>query len=116
MQNAAKFGIVVLVALALTALPGGGGALNVVLTLLSIVFFTLIAYAGYRVYRQYRFELETLTEQQRFVLYSSIGLAVLTLCATGRLFNGVGVFLWLALLALCSYGLYWVWTQYRETA
>jgi thiol-disulfide isomerase/thioredoxin len=33
-----------------------------------------------------------------------------------RLFDvgGVGVLLWFALLALCSYGLYWTWTRYRS--
>ena len=42
-QLAWKFGIVAPVALALTALPGGGSALDVVLTVLSIVFFAAIA-------------------------------------------------------------------------
>ena len=115
MQTAAKFGVVVLIAVALTALPGGGSALNVTVTLLSVIFFTVLALFGYRMYRQHRFELDSLTDQQRLVLYSSIGLALLTLCATDRMFEGIGVLAWLALLGLCSYGLYWVWTQYRST-
>jgi hypothetical protein len=116
MPTAAKFGIVVLVALLLAALPGGGPLLNVVLVALTIVFFTVLGYWGYRLYRQYRFELDTLSDQQRLVLYSSVGLAFVTLCATGRLFNGIGVLVWLALLGLCSYGVYWVWTQYQRIA
>jgi len=115
-NTAGKFAIVALVALALTALPGGGGALNVLLTLLTIVFSVLIAMLGYRMYRQYRFELDSLSERQRLVLYSSIGLAFLTFCATTRMFGagGAGAIAWLALLGICSYGLYWVWTQYRS--
>ena len=112
----AKFGIVALVALALTVLPGGGPALEVLLTLLTIAFFTAIAVLGYRLYRQFSFELDSLTDRQRLVLYGSVGGAFLTFCATSRLFeaSGAGVFVWLALLGLCSYGVYWVWTQYRE--
>ena len=41
-------------------LPGGGNALDVVLTVLTIAFFAAIAFLAYRLFRQYRFELETL--------------------------------------------------------
>ena len=116
MRTAAYFGIVALVALAFTAAPGGDATLAVIVTLLSIMFFTLIAVAGYRLYRQHRFEIDTLSERQKLVLYGAIGLAFLTLCATQRLLDagGLGFVAWLALLSLCSYGVYWVWTQYRS--
>ena len=116
MQFAWKFGVIMLIALALTVLPGGGSALDVALTLLTIVFFTAIALLAYRLFREHRFELDSLEPRQRLVLYGSIGLAFLTFTATNRLFDegGVGVLLWLALLALSSYGVFWVWTQYRS--
>jgi hypothetical protein len=115
-QFAWKLGVVALVALALTALPGGGDALDVVLALLSIVFLTAIAFLGYRLYRQYQFDLDSLDPNARLALYGSVALAVLTIVGTSRLFDvgGAGVIAWFALLALCSYGLYWVWTQYRS--
>jgi drug/metabolite transporter (DMT)-like permease len=115
-KTAAKFGLVALVALALVVLPGGGSALDVALTLLTIAFFAAIALLGYRLFREHRFELESLGQNQRLVLYGSVGLAFLTFTATNRLFDegGAGVLAWLALLALCSYGLFWVWTQYRR--
>ncbi len=116
LKIAGEYAIVALVALAFTVLPGGGPALGVVLALLSIAFFTLIAMLGYRAHRRFRFELDSLTDRQRLALYGSIGLAFLTFCATDRLFDagGAGVGAWFALLALCSYGLYWTWTQYRS--
>lgn len=116
LKIAGEYAIVALVALAFTVLPGGGPALGVVLALLSIAFFTAIAVLGYRLHRQFRFELDSLTDRQRLVLYGSVGLAFLTFCATDRLFDagGAGVGTWFALLALCSYGLYWTWTQYRS--
>jgi hypothetical protein len=115
-QFAWKFGVVMLIALALTVLPGGGAALDVVLTLLTIAFFAAIAFLVFRLFRQYGLEIETLDSSLRLVLYGSLGLAVLTFTATNRLFDagGAGVLLWFALLALASYGLFWVWTRYRR--
>ena len=116
MATAAKIGIIALIALALTVLPGGGSALDAVLTLLTIAFFGAIAWFGYMLFRRNRTEIETLGSRQRLVLYSSVGLAFLTFTATNRLFDegGAGVLAWLALLGICSYGVFWVWTQYRE--
>jgi surface polysaccharide O-acyltransferase-like enzyme len=115
-QFAWKFGVIALIALALVALPGGGSALDVVLTLLTVAFFAAIAVVVYRGFRQYRIDLETLSDTLRFVLYGSIGLALLTFTATDRLFDvgGAGVLVWFALLALASYGLFFVWTRYRR--
>jgi hypothetical protein len=116
MRNAWKFGLVALVALAVFLIPGGGSGLDVMLTVLTIAFFVAIAVLGYRLYRQYRFELDSLNDRQRLVLYCSVGLAFLTFTATNRLFDvgGVGVLAWLGLLAIASYGVFWVWTQYRQ--
>ncbi len=116
MQLAWKFGIVMVVALALTVLPGGGRALDVVLTLLTIVFFGAIAFLVFRLFRQYRFELDALESSIRLALYGSLALAVLTFTATDRLFDagGGGVLLWFALLGAASYGLFWAWTRYRR--
>ena len=116
MQLAWKFGVIALIALALAVLPNGGIVLEVVLTVITIAFLSAIAFLGYRLFRQYRFELESLPERQRLVLYASLGLALVTFTATNRMFDtgGVGVLAWFALLAAASYGLYWVWTQYRS--
>lgn len=116
MPTAAKFGIVALIALALFLLPGGDSALEALLTLFTIAFFAAIAWFGYMLYRRNRTDIQTLGDRQRMVLYSSIGLAFLTFVATNRLFDegGVGVLAWLALLGISSYGVFWVWTQYRE--
>ena len=116
MQFAWKLGVVMLVALVIVVLPGGGNVLNVLLTLLSIIFLAAIAFLGYRLFRQYRFDIETLEPNVRLTMYGSIGLAIITFVATNRLFDagGLGVLLWFALLALCSYGLYWTWTRYRS--
>ena len=116
MQLAWKLGIVALVALVLVVLPGGGRALDVVLTALTIVFFAAIALLVARLYRQYRLDIETLDANIRLALYGSLAIAVLTFTGTDRLFNagGAGVLTWFALLAVASYGLFWAWTRYRR--
>ena len=117
MQLAWKFAVIALVALLLVALPGGGSALDV------------RAHAAHRgVLRGDRpaggahctgstgSTSTASTSSIRFVLYGALALAVLTFTATERLFDagGAGVLAWFALLALASYGLYWVWTRYRS--
>lgn len=116
MELAWKFGVVALVALALAVLPGGGNALDVVLTALTIVFFAAIALLVARLYRQYRLDLDSLDQNIRLALYGSLAIAVLTFTGTDRLFNsgGGGVLVWFALLAVASYGLFWAWTRYRR--
>jgi uncharacterized protein involved in cysteine biosynthesis len=116
MQFAWKFGVVMLIALVLVVLPGGGNALDVILTLLTIAFLAAIAFLGYRLYHQYRLDIDSLDPNLRLALFGSVGLAILTFVATDRLFDegGVGALAWFVLLALCSYGLYWTWTRYRS--
>ena len=116
MKLALKFALVALIALAVTVLPGGGQTLDVVLTLLTIAFFVAIGLLGFRLYREHRMTLDALTDGQRLVLLSSIGLALLTFTATPLLFGFrvPGVLAWIALLALCSYGGYWVLIRSRR--
>src|SRR4051812_50189197 len=114
MTAARNFAIVALVALGFAALPGGQSTLNVILALLTILFFAAIALVGYRLYREHRFTIDSLEPIQRGVLYGSIGLAVLTFAASSRLLQGAGVLIWLALLGLASYGVFWVFQRYRR--
>jgi uncharacterized membrane protein YebE (DUF533 family) len=114
---AGQIGIIALVALVLTVLPGGGTAVEVVLTALTIAFLVAIAFFGYRLFHQFRFEIETLGDRDRAVLYGSIGLAMLAFAGANRMFEtGGGIIAWFALIGICAYGLYWVWNRYRSYA
>ncbi len=110
MKLALELLAVALIALALTVLPGGGPALDIALTVLSIGFFATIAFFGVRLYREQGMLLDSLPGAQKLVLYGSIGLAFLAFTAMPRLFDegGAGVLAWIALLALCSAGVFWV--------
>ena len=109
---------ILVVALLFTVAPGGDSTLQVILAILSIAFFVAIALLGYRLYRENTFTIESLTETQRGVLYGSVGGAFLVFAAAERLFDwgGGGVLLWIALLGLCSYGIFWVWQSARDYA
>ena len=99
MQFAWKLGVVMLIALVLVVLPGGGNALDVVLAFLSIAFLAAIAFLGYRFYHQYRLDIDTLEPNVRLALYGSLAVAILTVVATDRLFEiGVGIIVWFLLL------------------
>ena len=109
---------VLLIALVFTVAPGGGSTLNVIVATLSIAFFVAIALFGYRLYREHHLTLDALTTLQRGVLYSSVGGAFLVFAAGERMFGwgGGGVVIWIALLGLCSYGVFWVYVSSRDYA
>jgi len=116
MKMARNWAIIALIALAVVALPGGGPVLNVVMSLLSIAFLAGIVLFAYRLWHQNQFTLSAMTDRQRFVLYASLGVALLNFTATSRLFNagGLGVLVWVLLLGLCSYGVMWVYVSYQR--
>jgi hypothetical protein len=116
MRLARNFAIIALVALGIVVLPGGGPTLDVVLTLITVLFFTAIALLGYRLYREHHFTLDALEPRQRLVLYAAIGLAFLTFAATQQLLGegGLLVLVWIGLLGLASYGVFWVFQQSRR--
>ena len=115
---AGQIGVIALVALAITVLPGGGTAVEVVLTALTLAFLTAIAFGGYRLFHQFRFELESLEDRDRAVLYGSIALTIFAFAAARAdvRAGGGGIIAWFALIGIAVYGLYWVWTRYRQLA
>jgi hypothetical protein len=118
MRIALEFLAVAAIALLFTVAPGGDSTLRVILAILSIAFFVAIALLGYRLYRENTFTLESLGDRQRGVLYGSVGGAFLVFAASERMFGwgGGGVVIWIALLGLCSYGIFWVWVSSRDYA
>jgi uncharacterized protein involved in cysteine biosynthesis len=112
---ARNFAIVALIALAIAVLPGGGPTVNVVVALLGMAFAAAIGFFALRLYREHRFTLDSLSDFQRVVLYSAIGLVVLAFVAWPRLRDsGVGVLAFIGMLAIASYGAFWVWLQTQK--
>jgi hypothetical protein len=107
--------IVVLIALVVWLVPGGGEGADFVSQLLNAVFIVVIAYIVGVMYRRYRGEIFALGDAWRFALYAAIGVAVVTVSVSGKLFDsGAGAALWFALVGAASYTVYLVWRRHRS--
>ena len=108
--------IIVLLAVAVWKVPGGDKASLTISNLLTIVFVGGLLFFGYRLYMENRETILGLPERQRGILYAALALAVITLVATGRMWDegGLGAVLWLGFLGLSIWALFNVWRAYRE--
>jgi type IV secretory pathway TrbD component len=113
LRNAA---IVVLLAVAIWKLPGGGTAADVLNNVLGLLFAGGLVFFGYRLYMEHRSTLFMLEDRARALLYGSGVLAAFALIATSRLWDqgGIGVLIWLALLGAAAYGFVTVYRASRE--
>jgi hypothetical protein len=112
-----NIGIILLLALAVFALPGGGTGAGIVEALVGIAFGVGIWLFLMRMYREHRVALFALGDKYRGVLYASF---------CGVLFAGASyrewwdsaplTLLWMALLVACGYGFYATYRHWREYA
>jgi hypothetical protein len=116
-QAARNIAIVVLVALAVWLVPGGGEGADLVSKTLNAIFIVVMALILGSLYRQYRGEIFGLGDEWRFALYAAIGVAVVTVSVTGDLWSSpLGAVVWVALIGTASYMLYVIWQRYRSYA
>ena len=114
-ETARNIGLVLVLALGVWLLPGGGEGADFVLQVLHAIFIVLIAIGCGLLYRNFRGDIFALGDAWRFALYAAIGIAVVTVAASGRLFDtGAGAVLWFALVGGASYTLYLVWQHHRS--
>ena len=107
--------IVVALAAAVTFLPGGGRVTNALLALLSLIFLGTLVWFGGRLYRQARSEIYGLGDQRRALAYGSLGVIVVALSGTGRMWDtGAGTLAWLVLVGGACWALVWVWRGWRS--
>jgi hypothetical protein len=107
--------VILALAAAVALLPGGGTAAGAVGTALSIAFLGTLAWFAARLYRENRMALMSLEDRWRAILYGAIGVVVVTLAATSRLWlTSAGVIAWFALLFAAAYALYATWRHSRQ--
>ena len=115
MRHVRNFGIVALLALGVWALPGGNTAANLFGAALFVVITIGVGLLGVRAYLENRSELYSLGDTWRLLLYGALGVIVLDMAATTKLFDtGLGTGLWILLLAVSLYALYAVFRHSRE--
>lgn len=107
--------ILVLIALAVAAIPGSSQAQGIVSAILSLALAALIAYFVARLYRDRRIEIYSLGDLDRGILYASVA-GIIVLLAGAQWFNSTaGALIEFVLLATCVVGLirvYQVWRSY----
>ena len=111
-----NFAILILIAVAVWQLPGGGTAAATVNNLLGLAFAGGLVFFGYRMYMEHRQTLFMLEDRVRGLLYGSLGLIAFALIATRQMWDegGLAVLVWLALIGAGVYGCVTVYRLSRE--
>jgi hypothetical protein len=111
-----NIGIVLVIAALVVAVPGGGTGATVALQAASIAFLAALGWFASVMYRQHRIALYSLGDKRRAILYAAVGVAVLTLTATVRLWQtSAGKVAWCVLLVASAYAAFaviWAARQY----
>jgi hypothetical protein len=114
-KHVRNFAIVALLAFGVYALPGGQTAADVFGAALFVILTIGIGLLCARLYMERRIDIVSLGDTWRLLLYGAIGVFVVALAATPRLFDtGAGTVLWIVLVAACVFALFRVWRHARE--
>lgn len=101
-----------LLALVVAFLPGGGNLAEAVLTALTMALLAGIAWMVYVFSRENQLTLSTLTDGRRAILYGAIGLLLLLIAGSDKLFaTGGGTLLWIVLLGISVAAIWKVWME-----
>lgn len=106
MRAARNIAIIALLALVVTAVPGGGNVAEATVAALQITFLVLIGATGYLLYRQNRYAFLTLDERQRIFLLGALGAIVLMIVGADELLGtGPGTLVWIGVLGLSIFAI-----------
>jgi hypothetical protein len=104
--------IIMLLALVVAFVPGGGNAAEAVLTAITMAFLAGISWTLYVLSRQNQLTLATLSDSRRAILYGAFGLIALLIAGSDELFSsGIGTLLWILLLAASIVAIWRVWIE-----
>src|SRR3954451_16867497 len=97
-------------ALGVAFLPGGGNFAAAMLTALTMALLAGFAWMVYTFSRENQLTLATLTDGRRALLYGAIGLLLLLIAGTDKLFaSGGWTLLWILLFAAAVAAIWRVW-------
>jgi hypothetical protein len=111
-RTARNVAIVMLLALGVAFLPGGGNFAEALLTALTMALLAGIAWMAYTFSRENQLTLSTLTDGRRALLYGAIGMVLLLIAGSDKLFaSGGGTLLWIVLLGISVAAIWKVWME-----
>ncbi len=107
--------IIVVLAALVVLIPGGGTGASVTLQAVYLVFLATIGWFASLMYRQHRTTIYSLGDRRRAILYVAVGVAVVVLAGTSKLWQSSGGSVaWLVLLGGAVYAVVAVvWTARR---
>ena len=112
MKAARNVAIIMLIALGVAFLPGGGNAVVTVRTAITMAFLAGITWSIYVLGRQNQLTLATLTDKRRLIFYSAFGLLALLVAGYNKMWaTGPGTLLWVVLLAASVVAIWRIWTE-----
>jgi hypothetical protein len=112
MRAARNLGIIMALALIVAVLPSGDNFAEALLTALTMGLLAGVAWMIYTFSRQNQLTLATLTDGRRATLYGAIGLIVLLIAGSDKMFDtGGGTLLWIFLLAVAAAAIWRVWME-----
>jgi hypothetical protein len=115
MKHARNAAIIVALAVAVVAVPGGSDTAGLIGAIFSLAIVSLIAFFAARLYRDHRVDVYGLGDTDRAILYCSVGAIVVLLAASGRLTTtAAGTLGEVAGLALCAGGLLRVFRNWQR--
>ena len=113
MRVVRNIAIIALLAVPVAFLPGGGQAARTVVTALTMAFLATLGFAAYQVYRNNRLTVDTLPDDQRAVLFGSVGVLALMVAGASPMLGGggFGAVLWVTLVACAVIAIISVWNR-----
>lgn len=112
MRTARNVAIIMLLALVVAFLPGGGNLAETILTALTMALLAGIAWMVYIASRENQLTLATLGDSRRAILYGAVGMIALLIAGSDKMFNsGGGTLLWIVLLAISVAAIWRVWME-----
>jgi hypothetical protein len=106
--------IILIIAAAVFALPGGGTGASIVSALISIAFSVAIWLFLMRMYRENRMTIFGLGDQYRAILYASLAALLFAGASVDKWWHsGPLTVLWLVIVGAAIYGLVATWRHWR---
>jgi hypothetical protein len=111
-RTARNIAIVMLLALVVAFVPGGGNAADTILAAITMGFLAAIAWTVFVLSRQNQLTLATLSDGRRAILYGALGLIALLIAGSDELFeSGGGTLAWIVLLGIAVAAIWRVWIE-----
>lgn len=112
MRTARNVAIIMLLALLVAFLPGGGNLADALITALTMGLLAGVTWMIYTLSRENQLTLATLSDGRRAILYGGVGMIVLLIAGSDKMFDtGGGTLLWILLLAASVAAIWRVWME-----